>query len=239
MISVIIPTKNEAKNIEQCLVSLIHQDFEGKFEVILVDGHSTDDTLKYARKHITRIYKCTLHKQAPKGPAAARNYGALKAKYPIIAFIDADCIAREDWLKTIWQDFKDDKLIGVGGVLAPRDPNLLDLIMFKLGSDWWVRIASFFGIWQLYGNTCAYRKDNFLKENGFSTAVSFWEDTELSMRMKNHGKLLIDGRMVVWTSTRRFRQKGYLTVFKQNLSAFLNHLQKKPIVTEYFEEIKH
>jgi len=240
MISVVIPTKNEAKNIEHCLVSLIHQNFKGKYEVILVDGFSTDGTIKYARKHIKKIYQYSIHKQVPRGPAAARNYGAKLAKYPIVAFIDADCIAREDWLERIWEDFqKDEQLVGVGGILAPRDARIVDIIMFTLFSDWWVKISSWLGIWQLYGNNCAYRRSAFLKQKGFSTTISFWEDTELSMRMKNTGKLLIDRNMVVWTSTRRFRQKGYGSVFMINLKAFIDHLLGRPITERYFEEIKH
>ncbi|MBI4399199.1 glycosyltransferase [Candidatus Micrarchaeota archaeon] len=233
MISVIIPAKNEEVGIGPTILSLKNQDFKGEYEIILVDGNSSDRTVEIAKKHIKDVYV-----QTPKGPAGARNYGAEKAKYEIIAFIDADCIARRDWLSRIAKNFEDKKLIGLGGILKPSEPRLIDTFMFTLFSNWWVRVSSYFGLWQLYGNNCAYRKKEFLKVKGFSTAVSFFEDTELSMRIRKDGRLKVDGNLVVYTSTRRFKQKGYAKVFRQNTMAFINFLRGSKIDTPYFETIK-
>ncbi len=234
MISVIIPTLNEERNIEACLVSLKSQEYSGKYEVILVDGHSKDNTPKIARKYASKVF---FH--PPHGPAHARNCGAADAKYGIVAFVDADCDVQPDWLQVIEDNFKDSELIGLGGVLKPKNPRFIDKVMFTLFSDWWVKASSWLGVWQLYGNNCAYRKKEFCKVCGFSTKVSFWEDTELSMRMKKLGKLKIDRRLVVRTSTRRFRQQGYWKVFWINLQAFINFSLGRQIKTKYFEEIKH
>lgn len=48
-ISVIIPVRNEADKIEQCLEAVFNQSYK-PFEVIVVDGHSTDETVENARK---------------------------------------------------------------------------------------------------------------------------------------------------------------------------------------------
>ncbi len=233
MISVIVPTLNEEKWIRICLESLKKQEYGGEYEIIVVDALSSDKTAEIASEYTDRVVLLP-----PKGPGAARNYGATQAKYDIVAFIDADCIAPTHWLKEIEDNFKRD-IVGLGGVLRPLEGRLLDKIMFRVNGDWWVRISAFFGIYQLYGNNCAYRKKNFFDVKGFNTNISFWEDTELSMRMKKRGRLRIDGNLWVETSTRRFRQMGYPKVFWINMKAFFNFWTKRPIKTKYFQEIKH
>lgn len=53
-ISVIIPVKNEAEKIERCLDAVFNQTIQ-TFEVIVVDGHSTDRTVKNARKFPIKV----------------------------------------------------------------------------------------------------------------------------------------------------------------------------------------
>lgn len=233
MISVIIPTLNEEKCIEECLLSLRAQRYEEKYEIILVDGQSGDRTAAIAKKYVDKLIM-----KSPKGPAVARNAGAREAKYPIVAFIDADCLAEHNWLEEIERSFKEN-IVGLGGVVRPSSGTRFDRLMFKINSDWWVRLSARFGVYQLYGNNCAYRRENFLKIGGFNEKISFFEDTELSMRMKKVGRLRINKRMVVSTSIRRFRQMGYIKVGIINMKAFLNFLLGRPIKTKYFEEIKH
>ncbi|MFH0818322.1 MAG: glycosyltransferase [Candidatus Micrarchaeota archaeon] len=234
MISVVIPTLNEEKCVRMCLESLKKQDYQGEYEIILVDAYSSDKTAQIAKEYTDRVFLLP-----PKGPGMARNYGATQAKYPLVAFIDADCIAPSDWLSKIEENFKSTELIGLGGVLRPQEGLMFDKMMFRLTSDWWVRISAWLGIYQLYGNCCAYRKEKFFELKGFNTNVSFWEDTELSMRMKKIGKCHIDGRWYVETSTRRFRQMGYPKVFWVNMKAFISFAMHKPIKTKYFQEIDH
>jgi glycosyltransferase involved in cell wall biosynthesis len=233
MISVVMPSLNEEKCIRPCLESLQKQDYGQDFEIIVVDGHSSDRTAEIAAEYTDRVLLLP-----PKGPGVARNYGATQAKYDVVAFIDADCIAPPHWLSTIDKNIRGGA-IGVGGVLRPLDGLTLDKIMFKVNADWWVRFSALFGIYQLYGNNCAYRKDKFFSIKGFNTEISFWEDTELSMRMKKLGKLVIDGNLWVYTSTRRFRQMGYPKVFWINMKAFFNFSTHRPIKTKYFQEIDH
>jgi len=234
MISVIIPALNEEEVVEECLKSLRKQKYEGKYEIILVDGFSRDRTVERAKPYVDRILKKKAH-----GPAAARNEGAEHAKYPILAFVDADCEVRKDWLERIQLAFSDDAVIATGGVLRPQAGSLFDNVVFKINSDWWVRFSALLGIIQLYGNNCAYRKDAFKKLGGFNTVISFFEDTEMSMRAKKIGKIWINPDMVVYASTRRFKQKGYLSVALVNIRAFLSFLLHLPIKTRYFEEIRH
>jgi glycosyltransferase involved in cell wall biosynthesis len=81
MISVIVLTKNEEKNIEACLNTLKWAD-----EVILIDDHSTDKTQELAKKIGAKIFERDLNNDF----AAQRNYGLEKAKGNWVFFVDAD-----------------------------------------------------------------------------------------------------------------------------------------------------
>jgi len=210
------------------------QKYEGKYEIILVDGYSRDKTVQVAKPYVDKILKKKAH-----GPGPARNTGVAKAKYDVVAFIDADCEAEKDWLERIEIKFTDKKLVGLGGILRPMEGSWFDGLIFKVNSDWWVRVSTWFGIYQLYGNNCAYSKKYFKKLGGFNEEISFFEDTELSMRAKKIGKIKIDPGLVVYASPRRFKQKGYLSVALKNMKAFFNFLTGRPIKAKYFDTIRH
>ena len=84
-ISVIIPTYNREKFLEIAIESVLNQSYK-KFELIVVDDGSTDNTSQILKKYsnITELY------QKNSGVASARNYGIKKAKYEWIAFLDSD-----------------------------------------------------------------------------------------------------------------------------------------------------
>lgn len=90
LVSIIIPTRNSARFLEACLRSIRMQSHK-KIEIILVDGKSTDDTRKIAKK-----YKCKIYSFVPNVPKGAfdasykRNYGAKKAKGSYVYWMDAD-----------------------------------------------------------------------------------------------------------------------------------------------------
>lgn len=74
LISIVITTKNEEKNIEKCLWSIQKQNFSKKqIEVIIVDNHSVDDTITIARKYTSQIYQ--------KGPERSAQRTIAIAKY--------------------------------------------------------------------------------------------------------------------------------------------------------------
>ena len=87
-ISLIIPTFNNASTIRDCLDSISRQTLSPD-AVIVVDGHSTDDTVEIAKQ-----FECQIYYEDGGSRAAACNVGIAHSTGDIIAFIDADAIAK-------------------------------------------------------------------------------------------------------------------------------------------------
>ncbi len=100
-ISVIIPVYNGGKYIERCLDALIHSIYPS-FEILVIDNHSTDDTVKIARQKGVNVLQLT---ELP-GPAAARNFGAQHAHGEIFFFVDSDVIVNRDTIASVAGNFQ-------------------------------------------------------------------------------------------------------------------------------------
>ncbi len=79
-----MPVYDEAKALPGTLRALLAQS--GSFEVIVVDGGSSDDTLAIAGAHGVTVL------QAPKGRAAQMNAGATQARGDMLLFLHADTL---------------------------------------------------------------------------------------------------------------------------------------------------
>lgn len=90
MISVIIPSFNSVKTLKRAVDSCLMQDEVA--EIIVIDDASTDDaTLQLANELALAHPKVkSLALMTNSGPSAARNFGILNSKQPILAFLDAD-----------------------------------------------------------------------------------------------------------------------------------------------------
>jgi glycosyltransferase involved in cell wall biosynthesis len=90
-VSVIIPTYNQSKDLNRCLLSLVDQTFKN-FEVIICDDGSYDDTKQIVRQFHSKLEIKYLYNANFGGPAHPRNCGIKAAKGEYIAFLDSD-----DW----------------------------------------------------------------------------------------------------------------------------------------------
>jgi glycosyltransferase involved in cell wall biosynthesis len=204
-ISVIIPTYNEEKYIETCLRSLECQEYSGNYEVIVSDGNSTDGTVEIARKHADRVIverKDTI--------AYGRQVGSHAARYPVLAYTDADTFIPSDWLSNLASSLEESKVVGVHGKLLPLDGNRFenDFCNYVLPpySQFMVQINKP----SVPGSNFAVRKKAFNKVKGFNTKLVTGEDVDLCNRIKSHGKFVYNPDAVVYVSTRRVREWGYL-----------------------------
>jgi glycosyltransferase involved in cell wall biosynthesis len=86
LISIASPTKNEEVALERFLKTLKRQKYKN-FEVVVVDGHSTDGTVAVAKRYGARVVS---EYGKHKSPANARNIGIEKSEGELIAVLDSD-----------------------------------------------------------------------------------------------------------------------------------------------------
>jgi glycosyltransferase involved in cell wall biosynthesis len=95
-VSIVVPTRNRAADLRVCLSSLLAQAYPpDRFEVVVVDDGSTDETASVARAHAPRVRLLT---QTPRGSSAARNAGLAAARSDPVCFVDDDIAAPPEWL---------------------------------------------------------------------------------------------------------------------------------------------
>ena len=209
VISIIIPTYNEERNIKRTLKALCNQTLDRKlYEVIVVDGKSEDATVGIAKKFADKIIL-----QNSDGIAAARNEGAANAEGKIIVTTDADTIPPRDWLEHILNDLKKPDIVAVSGPLLPYDATLFGRTLFRLGYNIQPRLFKPFFVF-LFGPNTAIKKWAFVKCGGYRN-LPVADDVEIFFRLKHLGKIVFDKNLKMYVSYRRFREIGpfKLTLF--------------------------
>jgi glycosyltransferase involved in cell wall biosynthesis len=164
LISIIIPTHNSEKTILSCLNSLKNQSYpRGKYEIIVVDDGSTDNTVNNAKEagvdRVVTIEPCFQGK--------ARNIGVNVAKGEILAFIDSDCAAKENWLETMEKEVKNYKAIG-GPVVNGNDHSLVAWAEYLMEFCGWDEFRKRSIVPFVPGCNQVCSKDAFLRAGGFS-----------------------------------------------------------------------
>lgn len=169
-LSIILPTYNNEKTFYECLKSLTEQDFPKKeYEILVLDGGSTDKTLEIARRFPVKIIKNPKKSEEP-----ARILGISLAKGEILAFIDADnVVPGKDWISKMLKPFQD-KEIAFADTLyfsyRKRDPMKVRYQALIGGDD---PLAAYLG---LYSRWCYFKNDwtdfpySSEKKQGYSKA---------------------------------------------------------------------
>lgn len=148
-ISVIIPHLNQATALETCLDSLKAQTLGAElFEILVVDNGSTVPPTDI----IGRYRNARMLYEFKPGPGPARNAGTRAAKGEILAFIDADCRAHPDWLRSIAQALQADQ----GGIALGGDVRI-----WRDGDKSLTAIAA-------YESIFAYRFKLYIERHGFA-----------------------------------------------------------------------
>lgn len=101
-LSVVIPCFNAASTIETQLEALSKQECADKWEIIIADNGSTDETTTIIKKYLHILPNLRLiDASGVRGAAHARNIGAKFALAEAIAFCDADDQVSPNWVKAM------------------------------------------------------------------------------------------------------------------------------------------
>lgn len=116
MFSIVIPLYNKAPYIIRCLDS-VYQQVVRDFEVIVVNDGSTDDGV---HKIMDKYPQVTIIHQENKGVAESRNTGIIHARYPYIAFLDADDAWHTEYLNSISKLIRENGEVNIIGTHYTR-----------------------------------------------------------------------------------------------------------------------
>ena len=193
-LSVVIPTYNRLPILRQCLQALEAQQLEApieRFEVVLVDDGSTDDTVHWLDSHARSFPHVRLIRQDHGGPAEGRNRGVEHARGDVIVFIDSDLVVTPDFLvsharalQQHWQQEGNRLCFTYGAVINTANFEDPTSEPHKLRDLSWAYFAT--------GNVAIDR--GVLEQAGlFDTGFRLygWEDLELGERLRRLGVKLV------------------------------------------------
>jgi len=203
-ISLIIPVKNEAEKLSDCLKAIQSQSLKPS-EIIIVDGHSTDDTVSIAKTFGARVIYENYGTRA-----AACQIGIEASTGDFVAFTDADCIPDTNWLLHLFRHFNE-KAVGVGGKVVntgnsfwERTINLcLDTLIGSANSVQGKIFKESKKVSSISGCNCMYRRKDLLGIGGFNIDLPTAEDTDLNKRLSRLGDLIYVPDATVYHHHRR------------------------------------
>jgi glycosyltransferase involved in cell wall biosynthesis len=121
-VSVVVPTYNRARLLARTLESLMAQRAGAtRFEILVVDNNSIDDTPAVVRAFTGRSPEVTYLIERRQGVSHARNAGIAAARAPIVAFTDDDVEVAPTWVATVKHVLDANPDVDcIGGRVAPR-----------------------------------------------------------------------------------------------------------------------
>lgn len=178
-ISVVICVKNAETTLKKAMDSLIKNRYK---EIVVIDGNSTDNTLKIARKYTDKIFS-----DEGKGLGYARQLGAKKSIGKYVAYVDSDTeLSDKNTLTEMLNELKNRNWVAIHAqMIDPRD----DKSYWEEGENFhWVHTFNKPGEKDHLGTiVCIFRRDILLKykfDLSFSGAA---EDADLYARLKMDG----------------------------------------------------
>jgi glycosyltransferase involved in cell wall biosynthesis len=206
--SIVIPCLNEAGYLTDALLSLRKQDFDGDYEVIVVDNNCTDETASIARALGARVVV-----EPVAGVCNARQRGTEAARGEIVVSADADTVYARDWLSRIDARFRaDESVVAVVGPCRYAD-----------GPRWGrVYARGLFGavngVYRLSGRAVyasatniAFRRDAWTEYDTSMTQGG--DELDQLRRLRRQGRVVYDHANPTFTSGRRFTRGLAYNVF--------------------------
>jgi len=200
-ISVIIPALNESTNIKET----IHRAQGVDAEIIVVDGGSTDDTVKQATKAAARV------EISPPGRAVQQNWGASIAKGHVFLFLHADTHLPDDYISHVFETLMDPGIaLGAFRFKTDFEKPLMKIIEFITNiRSRYLKLP--------YGDQGLFMRSSVFESAGGFPEVPIAEDLFLVRRLFKQGNICIAPVYAV-TSARRWRTLGLFRTTLINLA---------------------
>ena len=221
LLTIVIPCKNEKDNIYECIGFIAKQVGFAGTRVIIADTSDEEDSLDFLQ-YTEDNYRYSLNIELIKGgfPAKARLEGSKLVTTPYILFLDADIMLQNKSL--------------LGECLAYNTDLVTVPFQTEKGFNWIFRL---FDIQQQLSNPLGtpfaiggfqlWKTEAYWKTGGYDETHLFAEDYWVSQKAEN---MIIHKTKGVWTSARRFKNKGFFYMFLLSIKCYINRNN-----TEFFK----
>lgn len=206
LVTIVIPTLNSAKTVENTLKSISKIDYKN-FEIVVVDGNSTDGTLEIIKKY-SSFYNIRVVIENKRGRGVAYNRGILEAKGKYVAFLDSDAmIATTGWVKKAVEVMEKDDKVGVvfTKVFSPPESKFIQKV-----------IDTYLCKGFTTANGAIYRREAVLKVGGFNENMNYMQEDELLYKLERAGyKYYVNYEDKIY----HFHRESIRAYIKQNMEA--------------------
>ncbi len=225
-VSIVIPTKNDEEVLDMCLRSIKDLDYPIEdYEVIIVDGNSTDRTIEIARNYDVKVFY-----ESVGTIGGARNIGVENSNGKYIAFTDADCVVEKNWLKVLVGKLETLDIASIGGAnITPDDDyefakSVGTVLSFLSGVGARYGFNSEEEIEIYHNPTCnvAYNKKIFQEAGGFNKKLITCDDEELDYRLKKKGLKIL---FTPYTTVLHYRRPTWRKFVKMALNYGIGRMQ--------------
>ena len=202
-VSVILPILNEERDLSECISAILQQKYDGKLEVILALGPSTDMTNQIAKSLAQSDSRIKLVDNPTGKTAAALNLAIAAASFEIICRIDGHAEISDSYIKTAVEIMNQTGAVNVGGLMnAAAAGGFQSVVARAMRSRIGVGASKFHTGGEAGAADTVYlgtfKKSAILQAGGFDEKYIRAQDWELNHRLRlNGGVIWFDPRLVV------------------------------------------
>jgi glycosyltransferase involved in cell wall biosynthesis len=216
-LSFVIPAYNEERYLSGCLESILRQtrNLRDITEIIVVNNASTDNTRQVALSYPgVRVVD-----EPRKGLTYARQAGFAASSGSLIANVDSDCRLTPGWVKRVLAAFDSEPALAafsgplVYYDLTPRQRFAVRIFYMTAYITYLInrhilRVGS-----MVQGGNFVLSRSALEAIGGFNLAISFYgEDTDIARRLNSVGKVRFTFDLKMFSSARRLKHEGILTI---------------------------
>jgi glycosyltransferase involved in cell wall biosynthesis len=222
LLTIVIPCKNEKDNIYECIGFIAKQVGFAGTRVIIADTSDEEDSLNFLQ-YTEDNYRYSLNIELIKGgfPAKARLEGSKLVTTPYVLFLDADIMLLNKSLLGECMAYNTDL------VTVPFQTEKGFNWIFRL-FDIQQRMSNWLGTPFAVGGFQLWKTEAYWKTGGYDETHLFAEDYWVSQKAD---KMKIHNTKGVWTSARRFKNKGFFYMFLISIKCYINRNN-----TEFFKK---
>jgi len=213
LLTIVIPCKNERDNIYECVGFIAKQVGFAGTRVIIADTSDEQDSLDFLQ-YTENNYRYSLNIELIKGgfPAKARLEGSKLVTTPYVLFLDADIMLQNKSLLGECLAYKTDL------VTVPFQTETGFNWIFRL-FDIQQRMSNLLGTPFAIGGFQLWKTEAYWKTGGYDETHMFAEDYWVSQKAEN---MVIHKTKGVWTSARRFKNKGFFYMAWLTVKCYFN-----------------